>query len=122
MNTNEKELINYFTINVNYEYTIYSFRRINERRIKDEWVRDTIYNGDIVELHYKDGDIRILKRSNKPYRSCAVCVVYSLITHNIITAYCNSFIDNHITLDASLYDDQINIVELALEKLNRAIS
>lgn len=106
MTKDDIEMLENATKNKVFKYTDYSLKRVLERNIGYSSVQETIENGQIVEFHYKDGDIRILKRSNHcNHRGHCTCVVYSLLSESIITVYRNDYSDNHITLDKSKYTD-----------------
>jgi hypothetical protein len=92
-----------------FRFSNYMLKTMNYREISKEDVLDTIKNGNVIELHIKNNDIRVLKRSIKSYIGYDICVVYGLISKDIITCYKNTAGDNHSTLDLSLYQSDINV-------------
>lgn len=118
MSSTELQLLEEFTEGREYVYTPYSFSRIKDRKIKDEWVRETIKTGNIIEVHFKGYDIRILKRSKWNYNHQAICVVYSIVDDLIVTAYCNYYWDSHETLDESNYNSKLDIIKMIRNRMN----
>lgn len=106
MTKEDIELLENITKRKEFKYTNYSLNRVLERNISYASVKDTIENGEIIEFHYKDGDMRVLKRNvNCTYNGFCTCVVYSLLSNSIITVYRNYHDDNHATLDSAQYTD-----------------
>jgi hypothetical protein len=101
-----------------YNFCEYALRTLNYRDIPKDYVLDTIRNGNIIEVHIKNNDIRVLKRSLKAYAGYNICVVYGLISKDIITSYKNVVGDNHFNLDLSLYKNEVNIKEIVSRLMN----
>lgn len=70
-----------------------------DKIITDKEIQETIKNGELVELHYKNGDSRVLLRNRKSYNGKNICVVLSLSRSEIVTVYSDSANDNHRTLN-----------------------
>jgi hypothetical protein len=102
-----QELIN----NNKFDYTYYSYIRLNEREIPETSVEKTIKYGNIIEFHYKDGDARVLLRGRSNVDGYSICVVLSLSKKQIITIYKNEFMDNHDTLHNEIYNNKIDIMK-----------
>lgn len=114
----EMEFLNYSLQTKKFVMTNYCGVRVNERRINTTLIDDTIKFGEIIEMHYKDGDIRLLLR--KQFGVYSMCVVVSLCKDNIITVYKNSSSDNHRTLDTQAYDTNVDILALVKQTALRA--
>lgn len=100
------------TINNNkFDYTYYSYIRLNERNIDELSVQKTIKHGQIVEFHFKDGDARVLLRGKANVDGYSICVVLSLTKKQIITIYKNEYYDNHDTLHNELYNKKIDLMK-----------
>jgi len=84
----------------------------------------TLSDCSIIEFNITNNDsYRLLIKSNNPTHCCVVdgievdynlCCVIDLVSHTVISCYCNQSTDSHLTLDHGRYDASINIVEIAL--------
>lgn len=81
------------------------------RHITDLDIKATVLYGKIIEYHYKNKSHRILLRYTFKKRRNSICVVIDIKKYYIITAYCNSYNDNHKTIDMSIYDKSIDILK-----------
>lgn len=105
----EKEMINTILQGVNTKSVRITFHAKSRMKEKDISFRDLFgifKNYQIIELHEKDGDIRVLLRGVlKDALKRNTCCSYSISSNTIVTTYKNSFIDNHYTLDCNNYID-----------------
>lgn len=112
-------------------------QNLNKERIVESYHLSTKFIGydiDVVkELPYKDDiyiieynqtptrdyiDRRILVRSKESYDvnikgkiiKCNLCVVFSIVTNEIITIYWNKENDNHRTLNTTRYNKDLKII------------
>ena len=93
-------------------------KRMVEKHITSKDVSDALKDFNIIELHQRGWDTRILARGKAKDRfGRNTCLSLSLVTFRVITAYKNSATDNHYTLHTENYED-INVVDL-LEKLTK---
>lgn len=92
--------------------TPYSLMRMRKRHISVQSIYSVLKRGKLVEFHYKDGDFRVLVRGTHAYYNNVVCVVYSILTKEVITVFCNSVVDRHSTLDYSLYNKHLDIIKI----------
>lgn len=87
-------------------------RKIKERHIAyvlDSTIRKE-YN--IIEVNYpNEGRIQVLIRSKKSFQGRNICLVLSLISPVLVTAYSNAENDHHATLMTE-YNDSLDIIEL----------
>ena len=117
----EKELLKNILKNRKYKgITIvpHAKERMEEKNITFKDVSDALKDFNVIELHQKGWDTRILLRGKAKDRfGKNTCLSLSLITFRVITAYKNSATDNHYTLHTENYED-INVVDL-LEKLTK---
>jgi hypothetical protein len=83
------------------EFAPHAFDRMREKRISFLEVSCALDCGELIEVHNNvRDDIRALVRHRQG--ASHVCVVISLISGKIITAYRNAANDNHATLNAAL--------------------
>ena len=78
----------------------------------------TLSDCSIIEFNTNGESHRVLVRANNPTHCCGeidynLCCVIDLVSHVVISCYCNEATDTHCTLDPSRYDSTINIVEIA---------
>ena len=117
----EKELLKNILKNRKYKrITIvpHAKERMEEKNITFEDVSSALKDFNVIELHQKGWDTRILLRGKaEDGFGRNTCLSLSLVTFRVITAYKNSATDNHYTLHTENYED-INVVDL-LEKLTK---
>jgi hypothetical protein len=82
--------------------TPYSSSRVVQRGVPKQYLPALISYGKLIELHYVDGDNRVLIRGRVYGRD--VSAVLSLTRNVVITAYVNSITDHHATLDTNIYN------------------
>lgn len=87
-------------------------------------VKELPYKDDIYIIEYNETptrdyiDRRILVRSKESYDvnikgkiiKCNLCVVFSIVTNEIITIYWNKENDNHRTLNTTRYNKDLKII------------
>jgi hypothetical protein len=91
--------------------TGYCLERLKQRKASVGDIMHVLQTGYLVEYHKKDTDNRILLRGTKRFGNDVLCVVLSLNSNKIITAYFNRYDDHHYTLDESAYNKHINILK-----------
>lgn len=105
----EKEMINTILKGIDTKSVRITFHTKSRMKEKDISFRDLFgifKNYQIIELHEKDGDIRVLLRGIfRDTLGRNTCCSYSVSSNTIITTYKNSFADNHYTLDCNNYID-----------------
>ena len=112
MTTVEKSLLNGFlTKDKSYKIGIHASDRIKEKKINEDSMERAIHNGEIVEWHYKNGNI-LLVRGNTNENGYNTCVVINCDRGQIVTVYKNSVSDKHCTLKEELYEKDFNIVSM----------
>ena len=80
--------------------------RMLEKGINERDILDCLKAFDVIELHQKGWDTRILLRGRaKDKLGRNTCMSLSLITFKIITVYKNYSNDNHRTLVRENYED-----------------
>ena len=80
--------------------------RMLEKGVDKRDVVDCLKAFDVIELHQKGWDTRVLLRGNaKDELGRNTCMSLSLITFRIITVYKNYANDNHSTLVKENYED-----------------
>ena len=90
--------------------------RMKEKSITFKDVSNALEDFNVIELHQKGWDTRILLRGKAEDRyGKNTCLSLSLITFRVITAYKNKATDNHYTLQQENYEN--TNVEGLLEKL-----
>ena len=103
----EKKMINIILQGINTKsvrITFHAKSRMKEKEISFRDLFGIFVNYQIIELHEKDGDVRVLLRGNKrDTLRRNTCCSYSITTNTIVTAYKNNFADNHYTLDCNNY-------------------
>ena len=103
----EKEMINTILQGINTKsvrITFHAKSRMKEKEISFRDLFGIFVNYQIIELHEKDGDVRVLLRGTKrDTLRRNTCCSYSITTNTIVTAYKNNFADNHYTLDCNNY-------------------
>ena len=93
----------------NYVYTPYSIRRVMKRSILHKDIRHAIKEGRVIEFHIVNSSLRILVRGRANKRKRCACVVLDITNNTIITSYENYKLDNHKTLNKSLYTKDIDV-------------
>ena len=85
-----------------YSWSQHALDRMTEKRISGAQISAVLSYGSIVELHNEvSNELRVLVRGK--VKGVFVCVVVSLTTNEIVTAYVNRAGDYHQTLDHSQY-------------------
>lgn len=90
--------------------SIHFKERAQKRKGDFEKAVESLDNGHIFEYRMKNGDMRIAVRSNIIHKNKNACVVFSILTKEIVTFYWNSTNDNHTSLNYSEYDEKIDVV------------
>ena len=86
--------------------------RMQEKSITFRDISNALEDFNVVELHQKGWDTRILLRGKAEDRyGKNTCLSLSLITFRVITVYKNKATDNHYTLQQENYEN-INVEEL----------
>lgn len=81
----------------------HALARMNEKDVTEHEIRQTLRYGKLIEVHNNiRDDYRALVRLDRK-KKAATCVVISLCTGEVKTAYKNDKDDNHRTLDTSQY-------------------
>ena len=81
-------------------------KRMEEKGIEPKDIIEALKSFKIIELHLKDGDVRILIRGEATNdRNKNTCMSLSLSNMRIITVYQNCSTDGHKTLIRENYDD-----------------
>jgi len=106
------ELIN----NTIFSFCDYCLYKMKKRKIKRKQVVKAIKNGYLIEYHFKDNSHRVLLRSRPNNNRKCVCVVLDLTKRNIVTTYYNHFNDRHTTLNQSIYDENLDILQMLSSK------
>ena len=96
----------------NYVYTAYSIRRVMKRSILHKDIRQAIKDGRVIEFHIVNSSLRILVRGRANRRKRCACVVLDITNNTIITSYENYKLDNHKTLNKSLYTKDIDVCSI----------
>lgn len=90
--------------------------RNNETKFSYKRAMECLLNGQVIEYNEINGDKRILVRSNVGHvhnhidNIVVQCVVVSLISGKVVTAYLNTTNDRHKTLDLRRYDETLKVV------------
>lgn len=113
MTNGEKRFINNKIKTItSYFFSKHSEKRMEQKYISKYRIKRVLTFHDIVEFNFHNNDARVLLREiDLVGNRKSVCVVVSLITGNIITAYKNDSTDKHPTIDWSQYDATIDIIE-----------
>lgn len=113
MTNNEKRFINNKIKTItNYFFSNHSEKRMKQKYISKYRVMRVLNFHNIVEFNFHNNDARVLLREiDLVGNKNSVCVVVSLVTGKIITAYKNDNMDIHSTIDWGQYDDTIDIIE-----------
>ena len=81
-------------------------KRMEEKGIEPKDIIEALKSFKIIELHLKDGDVRILIRGEATNdRNRNTCMSLSLSNMRIITVYQNCSTDGHKTLVRENYED-----------------
>jgi hypothetical protein len=89
----------------------HALARMNEKDVTEQEIRQTLRYGRVIEVHNNIADdIRALVRLDRK-KKAATCVVISLCSGEVKTAYKNDKGDNHKTLDASQYMWNANMAQ-----------
>ena len=80
--------------------------RMLEKGVDERDIDDCLKSFDVIELHQKGWDTRVLLRGKaKDELGRNTCMSLSLVTFRIITVYKNYANDNHRTLVEENYED-----------------
>lgn len=103
----EKEMINTILQGINAKSVRLTFHtkcRMKEKDISFKDLFGVFTNYQIIELHEKDGDVRVLLRGKfRDTLGRNTCCSYSVSSNTIVTTYKNNFADKHYTLDCNNY-------------------
>lgn len=95
--------------------TKYTYRRFKERMdgLGMIHLAEIFIEHEIVEFNTNSGDRRVLLRGTKDLKtskgSFNACLVYSLRSNNIVTAWLNDSEDHHSTLRIDEYNENLKI-------------
>ena len=94
-------------------------KRMTEKGIEPKDIIEALKSFKIIELHLKDGDVRILIRGEATNDSNKnTCMSLSLSNMRIITVYQNSSTDGHKTLIRENYED-LNVENILKDLFNK---
>ena len=94
-------------------------KRMEEKGIEPKDIIEALKSFKIIELHLKDGDVRILIRGEATNDSNKnTCMSLSLSNMRIITVYQNCSIDSHKTLVRENYDN-FNVENILKDLFNK---
>ena len=94
-------------------------KRMTEKGIEPKDIIEALKSFKIIELHLKDGDVRILIRGKATNDSNKnTCMSLSLSNMRIITVYQNCSMDGHKTLVRENYDD-FNVENMLKDLFNK---
>ena len=94
-------------------------KRMVEKGIEPKDIIEALKSFKIIELHLKDGDVRILIRGEATNDSNKnTCMSLSLSNMRIITVYQNSSTDGHKTLIRENYED-LNVENILKDLFNK---
>lgn len=80
--------------------------RIDAKGIRASQVYDVLKSGYVIEINH-NADLCVCFR--KEYGDTAICVVVSLATRWVVTAWTNKAHDTHETLDQSKYQWKVDV-------------
>ena len=112
MTTTEVEALrNAVRAHKSYKVKPHAAERMASKNVDAIAIAQAIAFGSVVEAHKNvASQLRVLLRKQLGSRCC--CVVVSVTTRELVTAYWNDGNDNHATLDASVYTWKANMVEV----------
>ena len=94
-------------------------KRMEEKGIEPKDIIEALKSFKIIELHLKDGDVRILIRGEATNDSNKnTCMSLSLSNMRIITVYQNCSMDGHKTLVRDNYED-FNVEDILKDLFNK---
>ena len=94
-------------------------KRMEEKGIEPKDIIEALKSFKIIELHLKDGDVRILIRGEATNDSNKnTCMSLSLSNMRIITVYQNCSNDSHKTLVRENYED-FNVENILKDLFNK---
>ena len=94
-------------------------KRMEEKGIEPKDIIEALKSFKIIELHLKDGDVRILIRGEATNDSNKnTCMSLSLSNMRIITVYQNCSTDGHKTLIKENYED-FNVENILKDLFNK---
>ena len=94
-------------------------KRMEEKGIKPKDIIEALKSFKIIELHLKDGDVRILIRGKATNnRNRNTCMSLSLSNMRIITVYQNCSMDSHKTLVKENYEN-LNVENTLKDLFNK---
>ena len=94
-------------------------KRMEEKGIEPKDIIEALKSFKIIELHLKDGDVRILIRGEATNDSNKnTCMSLSLSNMRIITVYQNCSTDGHKTLVRENYED-FNVENILKDLFNK---
>ena len=94
-------------------------KRMEEKGIEPKDIIEALKSFKIIELHLKDGDVRILIRGEATNDSNKnTCMSLSLSNMRIITVYQNCSMDSHKTLVRENYDN-FNVENILKDLFNK---
>lgn len=105
-----------------FSFCDYCFYKMKKRKIKRKQVVKAIKNGYLIEYHFKDNSHRVLLRGRPNNSRKCVCVVLDLTNRNIVTTYYNNFNSRHTTLNLSIYDENLDVLQMLGSKKGRSFS
>ena len=116
MSYKEQEALIELVNNTIFGFCDYCLYKMKERKIKRQQVVKAIKNGYLIEYHFKDNSHRVLLRGRPNNNKKCVCVVLDLTKRSIITAYYNHFNDRHTTLNLSIYEENLDVLQMLSSK------
>ena len=94
-------------------------KRMEEKGIEPKDIIEALKSFKIIELHLKDGDVRILIRGKAVNdKNKNTCMSLSLSNMRIITVYQNCSMDSHKTLVRENYED-FNVENILKDLFNK---
>lgn len=116
MSYKEQEALINLVNNTIFSFCDYCLYKMKKRKIKRKQVVKAIKNGYLIEYHFKNNSHRVLLRGRPNNSRKCVCVVLDLTKRNIITTYYNHFNDRHTTLNPSIYDENLDVLQMLSSK------
>lgn len=119
MTSKEKSTLKYLVEFTEFTFVDYCYHRMSKRGISKRQVIRTLKHKNIIEYHFINNSHRALLRGKPDEYGRCVCVVVDFSKQNIVTAYYNKHTDEHDTLDLSIYDEHLDILEFVKKKGRR---
>jgi len=89
---------------MNYEAIgLHASERMAQKHVNAREITNCLKYGEAIELHNEAGEWRALLRHQYGRPQVAVCVVFSIERHEVVTVWKNAGSDAHRTLDLSPY-------------------